>query len=620
MDDSTPVPIIRSGPEIPQTLKQQIVRPDPGTSSVSARPQTASSPVFPSPFVWRSAFACPAASVVACNRANPSASCQSAIDPASDPAIRASGASRPDPAKVSPDRAFHLRLPGSLRPTARLQREASTSACLFSIVLASASGTSTRHQRQSIVIIVGVRPALGSSARAVPLIVGVAPSVNSSSSHRRSRTHQINDVQIHPCLDCNVRMAAVRQPRPAACLPLASATVRRCTTIQWIFLWGGRWSTGWGAPAVHKIRCTLSQSMTSVVGPTSVSQSVDDISSGPHIRQSVDDINSGPHISQSVYDISSRLHPTSVSQQWALSHIRQSAVGLVPHPSVSSELYPTSVSQRGPYIRQSVDDISSGPHISQLVDDNSSGPHISQLVDDNNSGPYIRQSVDDISSGPHISQSVDDISSGSHISQSVDDISSGSHISQSSTFWGVLALQGASVISLHRWHSIRGVRLFRSGGTVVHISLHVTSPHAWRGVVYPGNDIPGMNALIGRLPPMGFGNKIRIGYRETVVILVDVQSDLKMAWYDAFVGSRRRKATTGNCQLSQKMPSTKATIPFYFFCIFSLLLGRFFLPGFVAGEALFDFQRNSDSPTHKKVEVGSVSYSNIIYTSSSLKE
>ncbi|KAL5978544.1 hypothetical protein ACLOJK_029661 [Asimina triloba] len=59
----------------------------------------------------------------------------------------------------------------------------------------------------------------------------------------------------------------------------------------------------------------------------------------------------------SVNDISSGPCPTSVSQQWAMSHIRQSAVGLVSHPSVGS----------GSYIRQSVDDIGSGPHISQSV-------------------------------------------------------------------------------------------------------------------------------------------------------------------------------------------------------------------------------------------------------------
>ncbi|KAL6005321.1 hypothetical protein ACLOJK_005886 [Asimina triloba] len=66
--------------------------------------------------------------------------------------------------------------------------------------------------------------------------------------------------------------------------------------------------------------------------------------------------------------ISSGPRPTSVSQQWVSSHIRQSVVGLVPHPLISS----------GPHISQSVDDISSGPHISQSVDDISSGPHISQ--------------------------------------------------------------------------------------------------------------------------------------------------------------------------------------------------------------------------------------------------
>ncbi|KAL6001762.1 hypothetical protein ACLOJK_041740 [Asimina triloba] len=50
-----------------------------------------------------------------------------------------------------------------------------------------------------------------------------------------------------------------------------------------------------------------------------------------------------------------RLAPPESSQQRVSSHIRQSAVGLVPHPSISSGPRPTS----------SVDDISSGPHISQ---------------------------------------------------------------------------------------------------------------------------------------------------------------------------------------------------------------------------------------------------------------
>ncbi|KAL6001651.1 hypothetical protein ACLOJK_007391 [Asimina triloba] len=54
------------------------------------------------------------------------------------------------------------------------------------------------------------------------------------------------------------------------------------------------------------------------------------------------------------------------------------SVGLVPHPPISS-----------------------GPHISQSVDDINSGTHISPSVDDISSGPHIRQSVDDISSGLH---------------------------------------------------------------------------------------------------------------------------------------------------------------------------------------------------------------------------
>ncbi|KAL5978438.1 hypothetical protein ACLOJK_029555 [Asimina triloba] len=165
--------------------------------------------------------------------------------------------------------------------------------------------------------------------------------------------------------------------------PLAVAFSRR--PVEASSFWGRRWSTGWGAPAVHEIWCTIRQffwyssSARYLVHPqqhiylgtsSSATSSIDDINSGPHISPSVNDISSGPHISQLVSDISSGSHPTSVNQQWASPHICQSAVGLIPHP----QLMTSAVD----HIRQSANDINSGPHIRQSVDDISSEPHNQQ--------------------------------------------------------------------------------------------------------------------------------------------------------------------------------------------------------------------------------------------------
>ncbi|KAL5983480.1 hypothetical protein ACLOJK_017566 [Asimina triloba] len=142
--------------------------------------------------------------------------------------------------------------------------------------------------------------------------------------------------------------------------------------------------------------------------------------------------------------VSSGLRPTSVSQQWASSHIRQSIVGLIPHPSVSG----------GPHIHQLVDDISSGPHIHQSVDDISSGPHISQsmilavgptsvsqsmtsAVGPTSVSQSMTSTVGPTSIGQSMTSAVGPTSVsqsatsavGPHIRQSVDDISSGPHIS-----------------------------------------------------------------------------------------------------------------------------------------------------------------------------------------------
>ncbi|KAL6012503.1 hypothetical protein ACLOJK_002992 [Asimina triloba] len=283
---------------------------------------------------------------------------------------------------------------GSLRPTARLQLEASMSACPFDrSVFARSSAVRFRHQHRPIGVV---------HRSSIPETHQQAPT--------RSNQKPIRSARPRPDLPRQRHLTTGSQP-PVACRRQLPACPRlspfvghgplpALTAVQWIFLWGGRWSTGWGAPAVHEIRCTLRQffgyssGARYLVHPQQTisfgTLSFVDISSGPHIRQSVDDISSGPYIKPSVNNISS-----------------------------------------GPHISQSVVDISSGLHINQSVDDISSGPHISPSVNNISSGPHISQSVVDISSGLQISQSVNDISSGPYISQSVGGIRSGPYIRQS---------------------------------------------------------------------------------------------------------------------------------------------------------------------------------------------
>ncbi|KAL5999605.1 hypothetical protein ACLOJK_037890 [Asimina triloba] len=317
-------------PEIPQTLKQQIVCPDPGTPSVSARHrfsirwQCPSTPARPPDLPQQAAKA----SVLASHQSTP----------------------------VIPQR----RLSTSLRPSRPRP------ICRSSVVCHDPSSPKTllacpscRSSSTSAYPFAFQAPA--STEEPAPLSSAARPIARSAGAHRSAsfrprlaasgyldQTHlpvpvpsQQNPLPAQICIVCSSSLVVVRQLQQLAVRqrdqlltgdpePIRSTTTRsvRCLACNVRCLSAvhsrRRLSSSTaalsrrqeepsffgeedGAPDGVLQRCTPFGA-PSVSSGHHIRQPFGDISSGPHISQSVDDISSGPHIRQSVDDISSGLH------------------------------------------------------------------------------------------------------------------------------------------------------------------------------------------------------------------------------------------------------------------------------------------------------------------------
>ncbi|KAL5989515.1 hypothetical protein ACLOJK_010407 [Asimina triloba] len=328
--DIQPVPIIRSHPEIPQTLKQQIYqRP----AACSARIQVRTVPpvtCLPSSPIHRSIR--PACLLLGFEETHlhtaPAGSSAQHASVARQPRLRRSSTARRRPTQRRSLQAPAIRhlhptsSVGSVRRSARLSSPSRSNyiwrllivvgvhlEAVFSNPDLSVQICPIQKQADSIVPVV-------SSSSAAP-IGDTSPCLTATSSPVRPHTADPENPSAkvatrHPSRRTS---ATVRRPMPDRRLSSPSAIA----ADQWRFLLLGRkmehrmgCSSGarnsvhpqaifLGTPAVHAIWCTLSRLfflvllrlVTSAVGPTSVSQSM-----------------------------TSAVGPTSVGQQWVSSHIR----------------------------------------------------------------------------------------------------------------------------------------------------------------------------------------------------------------------------------------------------------------------------------------------------------